>query len=527
MKAVNPVISGFHPDPSVCRSGEDYYLVTSSFEYFPGVPLFHSRDLIHWRQIGHVLTRDSQLPLSRKNGHPSSLGIYAPVIRFHEGRFYVITTNVTWGKNFYVWTDDPEGEWSEPVVMEGWEGIDPDLFFDDDGRVYVTGTSAYMSETEGIYQAELDIATGRLLGPRKCVWTGTGGSTPEGPHLYKINGWYYLMIAEGGTEYGHMETIARSRRPDGPFEPNPHNPIMSNRSTNMPIQATGHADLIQAADGSWWAVLLGIRPVGYPKRHHLGRETHLAPVRWTEEGWPVIGADGRVEEQLEIGPEMPTDGQAGEAVEASGGDAGSCALVEHFDHGSLSAVWNFNRNPPAGAWSLTERPGWLTLHGQACTLSDWESPAFVGRRQQHFQCEAAVWMEFAPREDGEEAGLTVFMNELFHYEAAKVMQDGKPMLLLRRRIGSLWKVEAEVEYGEPAVLLGVEAKSEGFTFFYEDQNGRRTKLGYGESAMLATEVAGGFTGLYFAMYATGNGKTSTAPAYFDYFRYTPGEAAPE
>lgn len=508
MKYTNPVISGFHPDPSICRVGDDYYLVTSSFEYFPGIPIFHSTDLIHWKQLGYVLTRDSQLPLTRNNDSVHSQGIYAPTLRFHNGRFYVITTNITWGKNFYVWAEHPGGPWSEPVIIEGWGGIDPDLFFDEDGKVYISGTNAYQIESEGIHQAEIDMNTGKLLTDRRLIWKGTGGSTPEAPHIYKINRWYYLMIAEGGTEYGHMVTIARSESPSGPFESNPNNPILSNRSTNNPIQATGHADLVQTTDGDWWAVFLGIRPVGYPKRHHLGRETHLESVHWSKEGWPIIGNRGQAEVEhdsgrLPVDPTEPWEEQ------------------DHFDRDSLSPVWNFYRNPSAGSWSLSKREGWLTLFGQPYTLNDPDSPSFIGRRQQHFACDISTLMEFIPEEEGDEAGLTVFMNEHFHYEIAKTLHQGKPVIIFRRRIGSLRKIEAEAEYGESSVILGVEANDSRFTFFYNSTDGTKNTMGSGESSMLATEVAGGFVGVYVGMYATGNGKISNAPAHFDYFKYVP------
>jgi len=504
----NPIIRGFHPDPSICRVGTDYYLITSSFEYFPGIPIFHCRDLVNWKPLGHVLTRPSQLPLARTNHGLSSLGIYAPTIRYHNGRFYVITTNVTNGANFYVYADKPEGPWSDPVMIPDWPGIDPDLFFDENGKVYVTGTNRYMVEPEGIYQAELDIETGRLVSDRILIWHGTGGACPEGPHIYKIGDWYYLMIAEGGTEYGHMETIARSKHPSGPYEANPNNPIMSNRSTNLPIQATGHADLVQAPDGSWWAVFLGIRPVGYPKRHHLGRETNLAPVTWSEDGWPVIGTNGRIGLTYETGS-WPVEPPA--------------AWLEHddFNQTELDPVWNFYRNPAEGSWSLTDRPGWLTLYGQACALDEFGSPAFVGRRQQHLKCEISTYLEFEPEQDGEEAGLTVFMNEHYHYDLCKIRQQGRNFIRLRRRIGSLWKVEHEIAYGASGVELGISAVDEEYTFWIKSPDGKRISIGNGETSLLATEVAGGFTGVYIAMYASGNGKLSRAPAAFDYFRYVP------
>lgn len=241
MKFKNPIIKGFHPDPSICRVENDFYLVTSTFEYFPGIPIFHSTDLVNWEQIGHCLTTLQQLPL---NETPSSCGIYAPTIRYHDGVFYVVTTNVLEGGNFFVTATNPAGPWSEPIWFENSQGIDPSLFFDKDGKCYLTGTGGN-HENPGIYQVEIDIKTGKYLSERKFIWGGTGGAFPEGPHLYKIGEYYYLMISEGGTEYGHMLTISRSINPYGPFESYERNPIMTHRSMNHPIQATGHADLVQ------------------------------------------------------------------------------------------------------------------------------------------------------------------------------------------------------------------------------------------------------------------------------------------
>lgn len=508
MKYTNPVISGFHPDPSVCKVREDFYLVTSSFEYFPGIPIFHSRDLVHWEQIGHVLTRESQLPLTRQHSYVPSQGIYAPTIRHHNGRFYVITTNITIMKSFYVWADQPEGPWSEPIFIEGLRGYDPSLFFDDDGKVYLTAAGFPGAGPEGILQAEIDIESGKILSESQFIWEGTGGSSPEGPHLYKIKDWYYLMIAEGGTELGHMVTIARSRSAYGPFESNPNNPILSNRSSKKQIQATGHADLVQGTDGSWWAVFLGIRPVKKTKLHHLGRETNLAPVEWSDEGWPVIGNNGRAEVEHDA-KTLPLSTPE------------SSQEIEDFDSKSLAQVWNFYRNPLVDSWSLTEKPGSLTLYGQPCTLNDTKSPAFVGRRQQHFNCVVSTLMEFSPHQDGEEAGLTVFMNENFHYDLAKTVQQGKSIILFRRRVGSLWVVEKEIEYDDQSIVLKVKATDTNFTFSYATANGEENVIGSGETAFLSTQIAGGFTGIYFAMYATGNGKASTTPAHFDYFKYVP------
>ncbi|WP_310829652.1 glycoside hydrolase family 43 protein [Paenibacillus pedocola] len=509
----NPVIPGFHPDPSVCRVEDDYYLVTSSFDYFPGIPVFHSKDLVNWRQLGHVLTRDSQLQLQGSLPPGWSQGIYAPTIRYHEGLFYVITTNISIQKSLYVWAENPQGPWSEPIFLDGWGGVDPSLFFDEDGKVYITGTSDFMGEKTGIYQAELDIADGKLLSARRMIWEGTGGSHPEGPHLYRINGWYYLMAAEGGTEYGHMETISRSRNPYGPFESNPANPILSNRSTSKPIQATGHADLVQAKDGSWWCVFLGIRPVGNAKRHILGRETNLAPVSWNEEGWPVAGNHGLAELEYDAGT-LPL------------GEPAAWEHREDFDTEMLGPVWNFYRNPEPDSWSLKERTGYLTLKGRVCSLSEKGSPAFVGRRQQHKNCEIRTKLEFLP-EDGEEAGLTVFMNEKFHYEIAKTLKDGVPKLIFRRRMGSFMQIAAEVDYDGSEVILGIQANEVMYTFTYAHPDRTTAEvIGKGEVAFLTKEVAGGFAGTFFAMYAAGSGKNAETPAHFDYFDYVPLEDRP-
>ncbi|MCM3626106.1 glycoside hydrolase family 43 protein [Paenibacillus glycanilyticus] len=497
----NPVISGFHPDPSVCRVGDDYYLVTSSFEYFPGVPLFHSKDLVNWEQMGHVLTRTEQLDLRKAW---SSGGIFAPTIRHNKGTFYMTTTNVSSGGNFYVYTDDPKEGWSDPVYVDQ-PGIDPDLFFDEDGSVYYTTSHDAMGQ--GAYQSRIDMKTGERLSEVKLLWKGTGGQYPEAPHIYRFGEWYYLMISEGGTEYGHMVTIARSRRPDGPYEGCPHNPILSHRSLLNPIQATGHADLIQGPEGSWWAVFLGIRPAGYPNHHYLGRETFLAPVTWTEDAWPVIGDNGTVGVTMPAG-NLPLQPRPDDAAR------------EHFEETVLAPCWNFLRSPDPKNWSLSEKKGSLALYGSEVTLNDMGVPSFVGRRQQHFSCRTTAHLTFAPQQDGEEAGLTVFMNERFHYEIAIKRIAGERKLIFSRRVGSLWKIENEMPWPGDSIVLSVVADKTHYVFgFAANEEEKPIRFGQGECRMLATEIAGGFTGVFIAIYATGNGVRSTSPAYFDWFDY--------
>lgn len=495
----NPILPGFHPDPSVCRVGDTYYLACSSMEYFPGVPLFESRDLFHWRPIGHCLTRTSQLNLE---GCASSMGIFAPTLRRHAGKFTMITTNVSGGGNFLVTAHDPAGEWSEPVWIDA-PGIDPSLLFDDDGQVYFTCQSQ-----DGIMQSTLDPETGRLGGPLRLIWSGTGGAFPEAPHLYRRNGWYYLMIAEGGTEYGHMVTIARSRGPWGPFEGCPHNPILTHRSNGvLPIQSVGHADLIEASDGRWWAVCLGVRPTGYPPCHHLGRETFLAPVTWDAGGWPVMGDHGRLALEMDggDGPRQPWQPEPAR---------------DDFDELSLRPCWNFLRRPPGQSWSLAERPGSLRLIGTPATPDDVGDIAWVGRRQQHFSCEVWTALEFAPDTEGEEAGLSVRMNEGHHYEIALTRREGGLCLIVRRRIGRLQAETAAVPVGGERLLLGLRADKDTYTFGYrESETSAPQWVGSGETRYLSTEVAGGFTGVFLGLYATGHGRRCASPADFDWFEY--------
>jgi xylan 1,4-beta-xylosidase len=499
MKFNNPVLPGFYPDPSICRVGQDYYLVTSSFEYFPGVPLFHSRDLIYWRQIGHCLTRPSQLPLKDV---PSSGGIYAPTLRYYQETFYMVTTNVTGGGHFYVHTRDPLQAWSEPIWLDQ-GGIDPSFFFDDDGLVYFTSTG-----DEGITQSRIDLETGRRLTEPRLIWSGTGGQYPEAPHLYKINGVYYLMIAEGGTEYGHMVTLARSDNPWGPFESCPHNPILTHRSYFSPIQATGHGDLIQAHDGRWWMVFLGIRPNGHPPCHHLGRETFLAPVTWGPDGWPVVGKKGRVALKMEAECLPPAPWEPDPAR-------------DDFDEPQLRLSWNFLRNPNAADYSLTERPGWLRLVGSALNLEAVGSPTLIGRRQQHFDCQVRTLVDFEPQAEGEEAGLTVRMNEQHHYEIAITRLEGERQVILRRRIGSLVAIVQRAPIESGPVILEIKADRNRYYFSCGLEGQVANLLGTGETRYLSTEVATGFTGVYFALYATGNGRRSTTLAFFDWFDYLP------
>ena len=502
----NPIIRGYNPDPSICRVGEDYYLAVSSFEYFPGVPLYHSRDMVNWRPIGHCLTRRSQLDLE---GVGCSAGIYAPSLRYHDGLFYMVTTNIGKNGNFFVTAKDPAGPWSEPVLLAQ-RGIDPSFLFDDDGKVYLT--------TSQNQQAEVEIATGRLLTSPIKTWPGTGGDDLEAPHLYKINGWYYLLCAEGGTHHGHMVTISRSRSPWGPFENCPHNPILSNRHLPAgPVQATGHADLVEAHDGTWWLVCLAIRPhkPWFPSVHRLGRETFLAAVEWTADGWPVVNGTGTLGLTVKA-PALPLQPWAPEPVR------------DEFAGKALGVAWEHLRNPVAEHYSLTERAGWLRLRGGAETLNDRASPACALRRQTEHGCRVETRLEFQPERAGEEAGVTVLMNNTHHYDLlVERAPDGGRQAVLRLQIGDMTIVRGTVALpAAGAVRLRVESDPAAYRFVVTPEvagggAGEPVLVGTGMSRFLSTEVAGGFTGVMLGVYATGNGQPvgKTATADFDWFDY--------
>jgi xylan 1,4-beta-xylosidase len=486
----NPVIAGFHPDPSICRVGLDYYLACSSFEYFPGVPIFHSRDLVHWTQIGNALDRPSQL---RLHDATSSAGVYAPTLRHHDGRFWLITTNVSpGGGNLLFTATDPAGPWSDPIRLTGVRGIDPDLAWDDDGTCWCTYA--------GVEQVPIDPHTGQTLGPPRKLWSGTrDAKAPEAPHLYRIGEYWYLLIAEGGTERGHGVSIARGRTPEGPFEPCPANPILTHRSTDDPIQNTGHADLVQAPDGTWWMVLLGVRPGGgTPGWHVLGRETFLAPVNWVDD-WPVVG-------ELSVDLSAPPWSLEPSPVAPKRDD---------FDLSELQPCWVSLRHRPADDCTTKERTGWLTLRAAGGSLDDLDV-TFVGRRQQHLSCRVRALIDTAEG-DG---GLAVRLDEHHHYEVEATAGQVRVIA----RIGPLRTVVAAQPKPAGPVVLAIQvaaaevvedARSGPDTVFLgiEQPDGTFTMLATLDGRYLSTEVAGGFTGRVIGMYA------ATGTVHFDWFDY--------
>lgn len=485
-------------------------MATSTFEYFPGVPVFHSKDLIHWEQIGHVLTRESQVNLLGRN---SSEGIYAPTLRYHNGVFYMITTDVYGIGNFYVTAEDPAGPWSDPIVIPH-GNIDPSLFFDEDGKVYVSAQAGF-GETSHIIQYEIDIRTGKALSEPVVVWEGDEGPWVEGPHLYKINGLYYMMTASGGTGPMHREIIGRSESPYGPFEMLPHPILTHNGLSDHPIQYTGHVELIDDVHGQWWALFLGVRPQG-GKGSVLGRETFLAPVKWTEDGWPMIDNNqGHVSIDMEVPAVMR---QRAQGIKVSS----SQRYTTKFSSEGLGMEWIYTRVIPGpDAMSLTERDGCLRLTGNANGLRDGGANVFVCRRQQHHRMRSETRLTFAPGKDGEQAGIAARLTDQSYYSIGVAKKEGQTGILVTAMTqGS--GTEAFTPMKEPVpVRLSIRSDEKEYELMYTlgGASAEWISLGTWPAEALTPDADGAFTGVCLGMYAEGTEAGSSAPAYYDYFEY--------
>ncbi|MBR1688939.1 MAG: glycoside hydrolase family 43 protein [Prevotella sp.] len=489
----NPVVPGFHPDPSVCRVGSDFYLVNSSFQYFPGVPVYHSKDLVNWELIGNVLDRESQLPLK---GATSWLGIYAPTIRYNDGTYYMITTNVGNGGNFLVTATDPRGPWSEPVWLKQ-QGIDPSLYFED-GHCYMVS-----NPDNTIMLCEINPQTGEQLSESQPLWRGTGGRYPEGPHLYKKDGWYYLLISEGGTELAHKLTIARSRKIGGPYVSNPANPLLTNCSMagqGMQIQGTGHGDLVQAADGSWWMVFLAYRNFG-GSYHHLGRETYLAPVTWEKGKWPVVNGGNPIDTLMQVNtlPAVP--------VQKS--------LTRTLFNNKLGPEWVYQQNPIAKNYEQAD--GRLRLYPHS-SLNENDRPTFVGRRQESERIEVETQLSLHGGADSTQTGtfgLSVFQINNGHIDLYATQNGIRLMCALK----SLNACCGSTEWEQVPERVRLRITSDGqFYRFYAATDARDwLHVGDVDCSLVSTEVAGGFTGVTIGMMA--EGKEGGGYADFYYFDY--------
>lgn len=477
MKYTNPVVKGFYPDPSVCFANDKYYMVCSSFQYFPGVPLFESSDLVNWTQIGYVLTRENQVMLDKIN---SSGGVFAPTIRYNDGRFYMVTTNDTTHQNFYVYTDDIYGEWSDPIYVDQ-GGIDPSLFFED-GKAYFMSNGSDDDGRSGVVQCEINIETGEKQSKSVCIWQGSGGRYLESPHMYKIDGFYYLMAAEGGTEYGHMITYARADSVWGEFIGYPQNPVLTNRNkAPYLIQGIGHGDLIKDKNGDWHILSLGFRQIHmWMPYHNLGREVFLTPVEFGTDGWFTAGRDGTTEYEYEIQGDF-------EQREKK---------LYTFENTSWKIDWCHLRRPDFDNYEFYDDT--IVLHGSGITLDDIDSPAFIAMRQRDFEFELSVKLCI----DSGEGGVTCYMCEDEHYDIALRKKPDETEAVLKLNIGGIKHIQNAVKLSSDSAVLIVRGDNFRYNFYIENQ-GSETYMGSGNTKYLTSEVSGGFTGVMLGLYSIG------------------------
>ncbi|MGK6356719.1 glycoside hydrolase family 43 protein [Sphingomonas sp. DT-207] len=506
----NPILQGFYPDPSVTRVGEDFYLVTSTFSYFPGIPVFHSRDLVNWAQIGNAIDRPNQLDFKKLG---LSRGVFAPTIQAKDGVFYILNTCVDCGGNFVITAKNPAGPWSDPMWLPDLEGgIDPSLFFDEDGRTWIlnNGPPEGKPQYEGhraIWIQEFDRKTLKTFGPRKLLVNGGVDFSKkpiwiEGPHIFKKDGWYYLSCAEGGTAVGHSQVILRSKSVTGPYVPGPGNPILTQRDLPEdrahPITSAGHAQLVTTPDGKWWATFLAVRPY-QGDFYNTGRETFLLPVTW-ENGWPRITRPGQAIPYVHKRPALPV--QPKPKLPTSG----AFTVRDEFDGSTLPPYWMMLRNPRA-RWYALEK-GTLVLDARAAGLGDNANPSFLTRRQQHINASAETVVRFAPQRDGDRAGIVALQSDEYWAFLGITRRDGKPVIALEWRAGpdepargaTLGTVPLEGKSGDP-VHLRVTAAGDKYRFAYATRPGAWTEIGAIEATMLSTKTAGGFVGATFGVFA--------------------------
>ncbi len=511
--AKNPIMPGFYPDPSICAVEGDYYLTHSTFAYFPGLPVMHSRDLAHWEQIGNAMHRESQLPLE---GAKHSAGLFAPTIRYHDGMFYMICTNVSHGGNYIVTAASPEGPWSEPYYIQGADGIDPSLFFDDDGKCYYIGTHP---NPEGckyngdwyIWIQELDIKQMKLVGEHKNVWNGAMRNViwPEGPHLYKKDGYYYIMNAEGGTGPDHAVTVCRSKTLWGPYENNPCNPILTHRhlGKEYPIKYVGHGDMFRTPGGEWYMVMLAVRP----REGHttMGRETFLAKVIW-ENGWPVVNpGKGMLTETVEVNlPEWnPLEEPASYTRRTN---CRTCVPGSNREYlfsqmEELGDEFLFLRNPEEGMYKLVKNEGLYLRFGRQ-TLKEIASPSFVAVRQQHHEFLVKAGFCIDNLASGRKAGVALVQSD--QYQLRMEVSDGQTEVILCEGGSDKTVGTGSVTGHDISLFLKVEGLLA--TVGMEVDGKEQVLVREMDIRSLSTEVSGGFVGCCIGLYAVAEGQNSGA-----------------
>ncbi len=513
----NPILSGFYPDPSVCRVGDTFYMVNSSFEWFPGLPIHQSKDLVNWEKIGHGLHRPDQIVY--KDGLRNSNGIFAPTIRHYKGTYYIITTMVGQQGNFIINAKDPAGPWSDPIWIKDAPGIDPSLFWDDDGRCYYTGagiidgTQKEWPGKNGIWMQEIDPNTGILLGKKKQLTYGHAQNArwAEGPHIYKIDGEYLLLIGEGGTGEYHSVTVFNSKELWGPYIPNHANPVMTHRhlGTTHLIGQTGHADLVQTSNGNWWSVMLAKRQInGYTT---LARETFLAKVIMTkqESGITPIFNPGvgllLAKQQRPDLPWTPTP---------------KIKQYDDFKKKTLGLEWNFLRTPKEQWYTLKDDLLQIKLRPE--TVNELVNPSFIAQRTRHFSYEATTKLTFMTKKENEKAGLVIYRRHGNNYQLLKGNNEIVLLKVLQKENKGEIEPEiiATIPYKSKEIVLNAKVTDLGVQFFFGKDQDNLIPIGETQDyTIVSDQVAQKFNGVYIGMYATSMSKKSDQVAQFDYFLY--------
>ena len=536
---INPIINGAHPDPSICRVGEDYYIVNSSFEYFPGLPIHHSKDLVNWELIGYGLHREDQC-----NGKmnlvdvQSDGGIHAPTIRYNNGTFYIITTNVYSPgdrlpgemRNFIITAKNPSGPWSEPHLIEGAPGIDPDIFFDDNGKVYFTGThhpgDMNSNGIGEIWIQELDLKNWKLVGNRHSVWDGAFGCCTEGPHIYKEHGLYYLLVAEGGTGKNHAVMIAASKEIFGPYEENPRNPILTSRhlSNEYFVNSTGHADIIELPDGRWYMVSLGKRN-DLDGDANMGRETYLIPVVWepTIIKWEQVSETKWEPVRYLFPVAAPLTGKVERITPLPYSDKPQYidnTFIDDFNDDNLNLEWTFIRVPHKRTYTLLGNSGYLRLFSNLNNIENRKRFSMMGFRQKESDFDYEVKMTFSPNDDKVESGVIHYQKE-WNYLTSVVYKNNKRFYLEQKfkqkdkKVTSLKKVLLKNYKGN--IIFKTVSRKDSYTFYYSLDNGKN--FNYFTSTDAIKVLDRNYTGALLGIFSTSNGKISRDYADFDWVRY--------
>ncbi len=532
----NPIMAGFYPDPSICRVGTDYYLVNSTFAYFPGITVHASKDLVHWKLLGYVLDDPEVFNLDSAG---VSRGIFAPAIRYDRGVFYVTCTLVDKGGNFVATAKNPAGPWSKPAWLPEINGIDPSLFFDDNGKSYIVYNSV-APDDKPLYSGhrtirirEFDAEKLTVVGEERILINGGTNIAEkpawiEGPHIFKKDGSYYLICAEGGTEDNHSEVVFKSGTIDGPYLPHKNNPILTQRDLDPrrshPITCTGHADFVETPKGNWYAVFLGCRP--YPPfgelYYNTGRETFLAPVKW-HNGWPTIISKNR-EVKYRYPSPLPVS-----AEEADIPHSGNLEYSDNFSSSSLNPNWEFLRTPHERWYNLKATSGFLSIRVRPETCAGKLNPSFIGFRQSNATCEASTALDFSPKGQNEKAGLLIFQNETHFYYLCKSREGNNTVVQLYKSLDDacasgnmqlLSSTKLDSTDVSKELSLRIEAHQCTYSFSFAPTSGKWITMKDSiDATYLSTRTAGGFVGCMYAMYATSLGEPSENVARFDWFKY--------